>query len=121
MPTVRRWPLAAFVLYTCALITATHWPGLQVSGPVDRTDLIIHVGAFCVWTLLLASTGLMRGSATRLVVVALVFAVLDETTQPLMDRTFDWLDLVADTGGVLLGALTARVVWRRKHVPERDA
>lgn len=111
-PELRAW----FVFYTGLLLTATHWPGLTVKGPVDRTDLIIHVCAFGLWTLLLFGAGLIRVCGRwRLVwttVAGLCFAVFDETTQPLFGRMFDLWDLAADCVGVLLAitliALTQR-------------
>jgi VanZ family protein len=100
----RRAALAAFVVYTLALLTATHWPGLTVQGPVQRTDLVLHFGAFFTWTVLLALTGLTGRSARRLILTGLVFSVLDETTQPLFDRTLDALDLLSNAAGVCFGA-----------------
>jgi len=103
---------ALFVFFTAALLVATHWPGLSVEGPIDRTDLVIHVGVFCVWTILLygagfvAAGGLCSCGRRRLVwttVAGLCFAVFDETTQPLFGRMFDLWDLAADCVGVLLG------------------
>jgi hypothetical protein len=113
MPTFRRVCLAAFVVYTLVLLTATHWPGLSVQGPVSRTDLIIHVGAFLTWTALLGFSGLVGRAVWRLAVAGAAFAVFDETTQPLFDRQFDWLDLAADFAGVGLACLTLWSLWRR--------
>lgn len=111
-PELRAW----FVFYTALLLTATHWPGLTVKGPVDRTDLIIHVCAFCLWTLLLFGAGLIRvcgrWGLVWTAVAGLCFAVLDETTQPLFSRVFDLWDLAADCVGVLL-AVALIAVWRR--------
>ena len=111
----------AFVLYALALVTATHWPGLVVNGPIDRTDLVIHAGVFCIWTCLFYLSWFVGGVCPkrRLVwtaVIALGYAALDEFTQPLppFHRTFDWFDLLADSTGVLLGVgliAAARSVW----------
>ncbi len=101
-----------FVVYTLALLTATHWPDLQVHGPVDRSDLYIHFMAFSGWAALLGLSGLVGRSAGRLLLIGLVFAVLDESTQPLFRRQFDWLDLAANAGGVLMGTVGMAAWWR---------
>ena len=114
-------PLAriAFVLYTTALLTATHWPGFSVSGPIDRTDLVIHCGAFCIWACLFYLARFVGGTCPtrRLIwtgVVGICFAAFDESTQPLFQRVFDWWDLLADCVGMLFGLgliASARRVW----------
>ncbi|MFK7883369.1 MAG: hypothetical protein AB8F26_04185 [Phycisphaerales bacterium] len=104
--------LAAFVLYTAVLVMATHWPGVKITGPVPRPDLFIHLGAFSVWTVLLGLSGLIGRCPKRLVIWAAVFVVVDETTQPILGRHFDWLDLVANFGGVLIGLVVMSLVWR---------
>ncbi len=105
--------LIAFLVYTAVLVTATHWPGVTIEGPVPRPDLFVHLGAFSLWTVLLGLSGLVGRCPKRLVVWAAVFVVFDETTQPLFDRQFDWLDLVANSGGVAIG-LVAMVLWWRR-------
>lgn len=113
---------ALFVFFTAALVLATHWPGLEIRGPIDRTDLIIHAGVFCVWTWLFYGSGfllggrLMRCPRRRLIwtgVVGVCFAVLDETTQPLVRRVFDPLDLVADSFGVVLALAVIAIAERQ--------
>lgn len=113
---------AALGVYTALLLTATHWPGLVVQGPVDWTDKIIHCGVFCIWTCLFYLAQLIGGCTCgkRRLIWAIVsgfcFAVFDETTQPIFNRVFDLLDLAADCLGVLLaaGLITgARRVWPR--------
>lgn len=108
-----RLPMALLVVYTGLLLTATHWPGLAIHGPVDRTDLIIHVGVFLVWGVLLGLSGLVGRSAGLLLICGVLFAVFDETTQPLFDRTFDPFDLLADVAGVLLASGAMALLWRR--------
>ena len=108
---LRRLCLAAFVVYTLALLTATHWPGLEVKGPISRTDLVIHFGAFFVWTVLLALSGLVRRSVRWLLVAGLLFAAFDETTQPLFRRVYDHLDLLANWAGVAAACVLMRYAW----------
>ncbi|MFG0306890.1 MAG: hypothetical protein ACF8Q5_11825 [Phycisphaerales bacterium JB040] len=115
-PPTRRTPARAiFWLATLALLTATHWPGLAVDGPIDRSDLVVHAIVFAVWTGLLA--GAYAPPARVLIPLALGFAVFDETTQPLFDRTFDRLDLAADAAGVLVASC---IVLSVRHL-RRDA
>lgn len=108
-----------FVLYTSALLTATHWPGLAIHGPIDRTDLVIHAGVFFWWTVLLYGAGLVATGARfgcgcfkrRIVWTAMagiVFAVFDEKTQPIFGRVEDWTDMAADSLGVLVAC---GVIW----------
>lgn len=109
---------ASFVLYTAALLTATHWPGLAIKGPFNRMDLVIHAGTFGLWTLLLGMTGWIRSSCTRrralrVCVIGVLFGLFDETTQPLFRRVFDLLDLAADAGGVILASLLLGFIWSR--------
>lgn len=113
---------ALFVFFTAALLVATHWPGLYIRGPIDRTDLIIHAGVFCIWTWLFYGSGLMLGGKVcpcgkrRLVwtaVVGVCFAVFDETTQPIFMRVFDPLDLIADITGVLIAIGTIAIAQRQ--------
>lgn len=113
---------AAFVGYTLALVTATHWPGLAVEGPVERTDLVIHAGAFAGWAVLLFLTRWLAtprrplAEGLRVALAAVCFAVLDETTQPLVSRVFDWTDLAADILGAAggAGAVCLWIVWTRR-------
>ena len=120
LPPKRRTTRSAWALYTAALLTATHWPGLVVHGPVNWTDKVIHCGVFCIWTCLFYLARLTGSCPTRRLVwagvVGVCFAVFDETTQPMFSRVFDWLDLAADSIGVLLaiGLIAAvRRVWPR--------
>jgi hypothetical protein len=111
----------AFVVYTITLLTATHWPGLAVKGPFSRTDLMVHLGAFGLWTLLLGMTGWVRSKTCvrrRALIVGLIgmgFGAFDELTQPLFRRVFDWLDLGADMSGAVLASLVLFLFWYWKN------
>ncbi len=111
----------AFVVYTMTLLTATHWPGLAVKGPFSRTDLLIHLGAFGLWTLLLGMTGWVRSKTCvrrRALYVGLIgmgFGAFDELTQPLFRRVFDWLDVAADMSGAALAGFVLFLFWYWKN------
>lgn len=113
-----RLGLAAFVVYTVALVLSTHWPGVKITGPVPRPDLFVHLGAFSLWTVLLGLSGLIGRCPKRLVLWAVVFLIADESTQPFFDRQFDWLDMLANFGGVMIG-LVAMLFWWRRSGGER--
>lgn len=112
MTLFRRARLAAFVLYTLVLLTATHWPALDIQGPVVRSDLYIHFAAFGLWTVLLGMSGLVGRSVWKLALAGALFAVANETTQPLVNRTLDPMDLLANWGGVALGCGAMALFWR---------
>ena len=103
---------AGFVLYALILVTLTHWPGLGVPAVVKRPDLVVHFGAFGLWTVLLHLTGWIGalGTARSLRVgtlIAVAYALVDETSQgiPILRRVVAIDDAIANLGGVLLGTL----------------
>jgi hypothetical protein len=124
MPRAPRWRRAArvvFALYALVLAAATHWPGLAIEGPVDRSDLFIHVFAFGVWTGLLLACGFLGptlGSRNLLgsAAISLAYAAADELTQglPPFHRTVAASDLAANLGGVAAALLAA--VWLRRRM-----
>lgn len=120
-PGVRLWRLA-LVVYSLALVTATHWPGARVNViPGLRLDLLIHVGAYAGLAGLMALAGLgarlPAGRAVLLITgVAAAAALVDEATQaiPIVRRTFDLEDLGADVAGALVGAAVGVAIARRR-------
>ncbi len=110
-----RWIFAAYAL---ALLIATHWPGLAIDGPIDRTDIIIHIAAFCIWTMLLALAIDARARTLLLVaLIALAWAALDEWTQRFVNRTSTLEDFLANAAGIILGSLlsTPSAIRRRNR------
>lgn len=125
----RLWLLLA--LYATALTLATHWPKIaSVSGTSwSHADKLAHLIGYAVLTLLVVVATAGRGSvATRLsrplaprvlLILASVaaFGMVEELTQPLVGRTCDLGDWMADCGGALLavglaGAVRLGVLWR---------
>lgn len=117
--------LACLVLYWLALCLATHWrnpwpPGGTPSYP----DKLVHFTAYGVLAGLavyalgkwLASRGrtLSAWHAAAILATIVAYGLLDEFTQPLTGRDFEWLDWAADTGGAACGTLLA-FYWRLRR------
>ncbi|MCA9255783.1 MAG: VanZ family protein, partial [Phycisphaerales bacterium] len=47
-------------------------------------------------------------------VAMLCYALFDESTQPIVGRSFEWSDLAADATGAALGLLLALLIVRRR-------
>jgi len=110
-----------FVFYAIILVTLTHWPSLAVAKPFGiRLDLFIHMGVFGGWNLLLISTGWfgLVGSRTNIIratTAALIYATIDELTQgiPIVHRTVDPMDLLANSTGIIIIGTIYFVLARR--------
>ncbi len=116
----------ALGLYLATLLTATHWPKLNVNPESGlRLDLLIHCGAFGVLTVLLAlarvfDKGWLTGRNIALSgLAATAIAGFDELTQTLepFGRVTDVGDYAADLVGIALAMLAlvalARVNGRK--------
>ena len=108
---------AVFIVYALVLVTATHWPGLVVEGPVPRPDLYVHFTAFGLWTVLCWSAAWFgpRRSGANLawtLAVALAYSFLDEASQgiPALHRTVAVSDLTANWGGIAIGTLVVLAI-----------
>lgn len=106
----RRLLLAVCILLWAGAFTASHAPAerlaeLRVS---DKTAHFVGYFVLGAWfSLTLAAYGTARLHRAALVIGAMIlYAVVDETTQPLVNRHADMVDLAAD----VLGAACAVVV-----------
>jgi len=123
-----RRPLFFFcVAYVALMFVLTHVPIPPIDTrhlPLD-IDKVVHLVMFAGLSFLLraaAAAGIRLPGRRRRedrFTVGLVlclwiglYALLDETTQALVGRTFDWFDLLADLGGVALGLSLYFVVRR---------
>ena len=119
-----------FGLYAAALFTATHWPKLELPSPVPRTDLWIHVLAFCLWTLGLAWSGLVGPwrswrTVSSVGTIGVLYAALDEILQktPGLNRVFGFDDMAANMIGALVGTAITLIITalaRRAAEPDPD-
>ena len=89
----------------CFLLT--HLPPSSVPSAVSSIDKLAHGGGYFVLGLLLFCK-LQRWLLTLSLLFA--YSVFDELTQPLIGRSFEWVDLLADglggAAGVILGMKT---------------
>jgi VanZ family protein len=104
------WGLVAYWL---ALFVATHWPReIPVSGGIS--DKILHFTAYAILAALLGVEVWWRGHPLWIAYSAIflglaIFGAFDELTQPLVNRSADWLDWYADVAGILSGLVLARI------------
>ena len=117
----RRTSLAVLTVYWALLFAATHVPRLQPILVLRYSDKLLHAVAFAVLSFLFALAWSLRGpfgwrQFLAVLAILAVYAAFDEATQPLVQRTADRLDWIADVAGAL-GGLTiycgVRAIWRR--------
>ncbi|USN99927.1 MAG: VanZ family protein [Phycisphaeraceae bacterium] len=109
-----------FVVCALVLVTLTHWPNLQVEGPIPQSDKLYHMIAFFCWMQLLLATGWLdrRWAWKNLAIampLAIAYAGLDELSQglPGLGRTVAWSDFAANCVGIEIGAVVWLVVRTR--------
>jgi VanZ family protein len=106
--------VAGWVAVTLYFSSAPHpYAGVE---PPDVTDVVAHVVGFAVLMLLVTRWACHRAGhcGLRPVLLAalacLAYSVFDELHQiPIPGRSFEWTDLVADAGGVAVGAIAFHV------------
>lgn len=114
--------LVALLILVLCLLPGQSFP--KVNAPVIALDKLIHLIMYIplAWTLLYGFKtqnryeGLQRKAVMYALLVASVYGGIVELLQLFVssDRFAEWLDLVADIAGVLLGILTYR--WGEKLI-----
>lgn len=124
----RYYRMAALALigYWLILLTATHWP-LEFIPEAKRflsRDKLLHGSAYTVLAFLMTlAAGLRRAERGRyplsrwwptvgVILIGSASGLLDEATQPLVGRDFEWYDWIADSIGCVCGAVVATLVLR---------
>ena len=114
------------IAWTCCAIlwvlafAATHIP-LQRIPKLPGGDEFLHLAGFAVLTVVYGFALAAQGVAFRrrvvvTVVTMVLYAMLDETTQPLVNRHAHVSDWLADSAGALVGSGVLELaikVWRR--------
>ena len=105
--------------YWVAMCVGTHLPNPPDVVPTNVSDTWLHLGAYFGLAALLvgsvaAGRRVCRRDAIRLWVLVVCYGALDELTQmiPLLHRTAEWKDLLADAAGAAAGVLTGLVLAR---------
>ncbi|MBT3279552.1 MAG: VanZ family protein [Phycisphaerales bacterium] len=104
--TLRRLSTVGLVALWIASYVVTHLPAEKIPD-LHASDKTLHVIGYFV----LAAAWLIRGRihshpwrrrATWAVLIFPLYALFDETTQPLVNRFFGWGDILADLIGLSL-------------------
>ena len=111
---------AILVVYWSVLLLATHWPRQIIPEPgrLLASDKLLHFSAYTGLGFLFLLVAFLRHRITAplplpiFVGVALLASAagfIDEATQPLFGRDFEWYDWCADTVG---GMVAQHYRWR---------
>lgn len=121
-PPVRRTVL---IIYWLAMFISTHWPDVSryrpaTGWPIPFFGVVMHIGVYFIWAVLwcwlLAGIGkLTARSMILLLVGGMFYAVFDEWTQSLVDRSPDSNDLVSDLVGIPIGLVFCAIVQRQSR------
>jgi VanZ family protein len=105
--------------YWVAMCVGTHLPIPPDVVPSNVSDTWLHLAAYFGLAVLLVGSvavgrRVCRRDAVRLWLLAVCYGALDELTQmiPLLHRTAEWKDLLADAAGAAAGVLTGLVLAR---------
>lgn len=113
------WRRCIWIAYWLAIFTATHLPpSSQAMRLAFRLpDWLLHAGAYAGLGALVAWAASARPSARLLAIwfaILLAYGVFDERSQPLVGRSCELSDWLADAIGALAG-LTVVGMWRRRE------
>lgn len=110
-----RWGVVLLIAYWLLIFAGTHLPHLPPSAGDQISDKVKHFGAFFGLATLLCFVTAAPESFRRIaavVAIAFVYGIFDELTQMLVPgRHADWLDLAADTGGILTAVVLYTTAW----------
>ena len=102
-------------VYWVACFLSTHIPATDLPATLPPgVDKLVHIALFSgLGFLFFLTQDRLRGAGVRFVVGCLLASGLfDESTQPLTGRAFEFLDIVADGVGALVGSVVAAWVDR---------
>jgi hypothetical protein len=92
------------IFWTLLILVACSWPGKDIpDAPVTNFDKLVHAGLFMTFTVLWLLV--YPTKSVHVILAGIAYGVGIEFYQQIMplDRTFDWLDIAADSVGVFLG------------------
>ncbi len=111
---------AIFALYAALTVTLTHWPKLKVPFPESRSDLLVHMTVFGLWTTSFIGGAFLGSVLSRRNILlgglaSAIYSVIDEITQgiPGVNRTVALDDALANALGVALAVVVLLLLARR--------
>ena len=112
--THRGWAVLMLGLYWALLFVGTHLPPDDVPE-IEASDKTLHFLAYAGLAFLTAASSAILTSRLGLrwvitIVLLAGYAALDEFTQPLVGRTAEMADWLADLTGVVVGLIAYTVV-----------
>jgi len=113
-----RWRTIASAVLLATAFVATHVPPPERPYPHMPSDKLLHVigftvlGVTSIWRLAARGNRITARRALAWWVFLAAYGLFDETTQPIMRRTFEWADWFADCGGAVLGIVGAACWYR---------
>lgn len=115
----RGWRLTIWCIYLAIAFAMTHTPAGQIDNLPDYlSDYILHgigyfiLGVLSVWVVLTSRRGLTPRLFLAVYLAILIYATIDERTQPWVGRACELSDWIADAVGALIG-MTIAVVLNR--------
>ena len=116
----RRWRIVAWCIYLAIAFAMTHTPGGDIDlVPGFLSDTIMHAAGYCIlgilsiWVAATNRAGLTVKTIGIVYLAILAYGVIDERTQPLVGRSCELSDWLADAAGGLVGIGLATAVHRR--------
>ena len=119
--------IAYWILLTGLLVTPQPWNFLGAfQDPVKEAielglaDYVRHFLAFSLLASLAWSARRSRGWPTNAQFLSglFIYSILTEIIQgPIPERTFQWLDLLANATGLIFGWSLPALLWRRRPSP----
>ena len=116
----RRWRIALLSVYWAVAFGMTHTPGGDIDlVPSFLTDTAMHALGYCIlgglsiWVLAASRPRLMGTTILAAYAGLLAYGAIDEWTQPLVNRSCELSDWIADAAGAALGVLLVSrfVAW----------
>jgi len=111
---------ALFSLYAALTVTLTHWPRLKLPFPESRSDLLIHMTVFSLWTAAFIGCSFLGPVLSRRNILlgglaSVIYSSIDEVTQgiPGVNRTVALDDALANALGVALAVVLLLLLARR--------
>ncbi len=113
---------SARAIWLLAAVTLVILGSLLMPGPdvpkveIAHVDLLVHAGLFAAWAgALIAAVPAVRGRPWTAIPAAMAFGLVTETLQLFAQaRSFDLLDVAADTVGAAIAATVTYAIARSR-------